>query len=575
MNPFISKSWKGLLTAILALAAFAFWQWGYPYALAFQEQCQLFLFDGDYLCSRLAEPGGVARYVAEFLVQFFNHITTGAIIMALLLVLMQRLVWRLMRPAHQAWYLLSFVPPLLFWILMGDENVMPTALVALNLMLLSMVLCPKGKKASTAYLLVAMPLLYWVVGPLALLAAVYVAARHRKGWSGAVWAGVAVAYMVAVIIVSGFCLPFPLKRLFLGMSYYRYVEVLSYLFAGVALVCLALALAGGRLPQPKAKSMAWRLVAPQVAVVAALVAWLGTGAYDSRKFDLIAYDYLVRANQWDKIISMSEKRQPDLPMSVCATNLALAMKQQLGERAFEFYQRGTEGLLPKFHRNFATLQLTAEAYFQLGLVNTAQRLSFEAMEALPNYNKSARAVKRLAETNLINGQYGVARKYLSMLGKTIFYRNWARRTAKLLGNEQAINQHPLYGRLRSMRLDNDLLFSEQEADKICGQLFMRNNANTMAMQYLLLYPLLEGNIGKYVGYAQIVQNKVPYNPRSCQEATAYAFMRENQMPPQGLVPPMVVSQLQDFVATVKNGGKNAPQLEMYKNSVWYYLTREE
>lgn len=564
-----------MLTALFAVAVFLFWRFGYPHALAFQEQLQLFLLDGDYLCSRLMEPGGVARYVAEFLVQFYNSVTLGALILALLFVIIQRLVWRLMRQAGDRWYLLSFVPVVLLLILLGDENVMPTVLVALALTLLAMMACPKGKMWSLAYLFIGMPLLYWVVGPLAIIAAVYGAARYRKGWSAVAWALIAVVLMVALIILSAWLLPYPLLRLCFGLGYYRYVEVLPYLLVVVAVTCLALALSGKWLAQRWQKGSRNAAMAIQAGVLIVLVAWLAMWGYDTRKYDLIAYDYLVRANKWEEIIAKSEKKQPDLPMSVCATNLALGMTQQLGDRAFEFYQRGGDGLLPKFTRNFATQQLIAETYFQLGLVNTAQRLSFEAMEAIPNYNKSARAVKRLAETNLINRQYGVAAKYLRMLEKTLFYRNWAKRTMQLLGKEEQINQHPLYGKLRNMRLNDDLLFSEQEIDKICGQLFMRNNGNMMAMQYLLLYPLLERNIGKYVNYVQVVQGKVNYNPRSCQEATAYAFMRENKMPPQGLVPQLVVSQLQDFVNTYKSGGKNAPQLEAYKSTVWYYLTKEE
>ena len=185
-------------------------------------------------------------------------------------------------------------------------------------------------------------------------------------------------------------------------------------------------------------------------------------------------------------------------MSVSATNLALAMTNQLGDKAFDFFQRGSEGLLPKFERNFATTQLTGEIYFNLGLVNTAQRLAFEAMEAIPNYNKSARVVKRLAETNLINGEYKVAEKYLKMLEKTVFYRPWAQRTLAMLGNEKAINEHPLYGTLRQYRLQDDFLFSDKELDKICGLLFMHNTSNMVAAQYLLMMPLMSV-FSMYVG----------------------------------------------------------------------------
>ena len=84
MSRLLSKVWKPALSLLLALAVFLFWWKRYPHALAFQEQFQLFLFDTDYLMSRLGEPGGVARYLGEMLVQFYNLVPVGALINALL-----------------------------------------------------------------------------------------------------------------------------------------------------------------------------------------------------------------------------------------------------------------------------------------------------------------------------------------------------------------------------------------------------------------------------------------------------------------------------------------------------------
>ena len=151
--------------------------------------------------------------------------------------------------------------------------------------------------------------------------------------------------------------------------------------------------------------------------------------------------------------------------------------------------------------------MTAEIYFHLGLVNTAQRLDFDSMEALADNAKSVRAIKRLAETNLINGQYDVARKSLKLLKNTMFYASWADKTMMLLNNEKAINEHPLYGHLRKLRLTEDFLFSDDQIDKIMGQLFMRNTENTLAMQYLLFLPKLEGNEQKYMMYLNYVNKK--------------------------------------------------------------------
>ena len=72
-------------------------------------------------------------------------------------------------------------------------------------------------------------------------------------------------------------------------------------------------------------------------------------------------------------------------------------------------------------------------------------------------------------------------------------------------------KHPLYGRLRRMRLNEDFLYSDHEIDKICGRLLMQNHENVLAMQYMLLYPLLENNYGKFVQYMRLVRDEVPYS----------------------------------------------------------------
>ena len=134
----LHKSAYWLLTLLFGLAVFLFWRYRYPFALVYQEQLQLFLFDDDYFLERMAEPGGLARYVAEFLVQFYNSVTIGALILAVLFMLLQRLTWRVMGIWKvERWYPLSFVPVLLLWYAMGDESVLLTYVVALLMSLLA------------------------------------------------------------------------------------------------------------------------------------------------------------------------------------------------------------------------------------------------------------------------------------------------------------------------------------------------------------------------------------------------------------------------------------------------------
>lgn len=554
MKKLSNKGRAWLVTLVVGILVFLFWNYRYPFALAYQEQLQLFLFDGDYLLERLSEPGGLARYVAEFLVQFYNGIAIGATIIAVLYMLIQRLTWRLMKVKSH--YILSFIPVAMLWYAMGDESVMLTYAVALVMALAVMIawnkLAPQNKVAKVAAAVVLIPVLYWLIGPIVLMVAVWMMP-------------LSVIYAFALMLLSAHYLPFPMMRVMLGISYYRFPVTLPYVLMAIPVVVLLLGWLAKRLPEPKT----WVQYA-EALLLAVLVVVPQQLGFDAKKYELMEYDFLVRIGDWNSIIAKAEAQTPDLPMSVSATNLALAMTNQLGDKAYNFYQRGSEGLLPMFERNFATTQLTGEIYYNLGLVNTAQRLAFEAMEAIPNYNKSARVVKRLAETNMINGEYKVAEKYLRMLEKTVFYRPWAQRMIQMLGNEKAINEHPLYGTLRQYRLQDDFLFSDRELDKICGLLFMHNNNNMVAAQYLLMMPLMDKDIARFMQYAPVVQSRVQYNPRHIQEGIALAFMQKRQQPPQGMVSQFMLQQMNEF-ARIYSTNQQAPELAKFKNTLWYYL----
>lgn len=573
--------WQWGLTLLLGVAVWVFWAKLYSSALAYQEQFQLFLTTPTYFLSRLSLPGGAASYVAEFMVSFYNNMPIGAIFVALLLMLLQRLTWRLMRQRADAdgYYVLSFVPSVAVWLLMGDESVMLAYVVSLLLAMSAMwgysvVARRCGEIVRYLYVLVTLPLLYWLAGPVVFMLAVWVLLCECELRTSLLFMGLLVVLLAwFLVLMSSFYVAYPLKRLSQGLFYYRFVDFITPWIYVLMALCVLLPFAVRWLPSLKGKTARWALAGQLVLLVLVFVG-LKPRAYEPRKYELMEYDFLVRQNRWDDIIRKAEQKTPDLPMSVCAANLALGMKGQLCERAFDFFQRGTGGLLPKFERNFTSCQVTGEAFFMLGLVNTAQRFSFESMEALPNYNKSCRSVRRLVETNLINGQYNVAQKYIDMLKNTLFYAKWAKRTEKLLRNEKAINSHPLYGRMRQIRLTDDFLFSDQEIDKIMGQLLLRNQDNNMAMQYLLMCPLLSGDLNLFMNYLAFVQKNHNFNPRICQEAVCMAYAQHNQQPPQGTVSPLVMQRFSNFYSILRSQGKDAPQLQAFRNTLWYYLLKD-
>ena len=125
------KYGKWIADGIFAICTFIFWRVRYPYALTYQEQFQLFLWDDDYFWGRMAEPGGLARWVAECLVQCYNNVTVGAIILTIIFLMIQQLTWKLMKKESPLsydstskgnksegltfFYALSFIPVFALW----------------------------------------------------------------------------------------------------------------------------------------------------------------------------------------------------------------------------------------------------------------------------------------------------------------------------------------------------------------------------------------------------------------------------------------------------------------------------
>ena len=212
---------------------------------------------------------------------------------------------------------------------------------------------------------------------------------------------------------------------------------------------------------------------------------------------VMQYDFMARHQQWNRILSTIKDEKPKNQIGVTVQNLALAMRGMLADHLFEYHQNGIAGLLPDVERDATSPLPTAEAFYQLGMVYVAQRTVFEAQEAILDFQKSARCYKRLAQTNLILGNYEVARKYLTALQKTLFYREWATKTLPLLGDEEAIAKHPEYGRLRQWVCAEDFYFSDHVTPEMLEDLYFSNTDNRLAFDYLKAYYMLTGDRESY------------------------------------------------------------------------------
>ena len=582
----IAKYWKLLLSVLFGVVVALFWAIPYMSVLSFQEQYQLFLFDWHYFLDRVAVPGGLACYVAEFITQFNYIPVLGACLLAFIYVLVQRMVWVLMRRHATAdvYYPLSFIPSLILWAHAGDENVMLGFFIAILASLCAMLLYhvvsndeffPKRKWWKIAFILVVLPLMYWCFGPCVLMVPLYILLFETfKGRSlqGLALGVGAVIFSIAAILLIARGLQYPWFNLFVGIEYYRYPVYQPVMQTAIEVVTVLLPLVAPLLPQMRKKSL---LVWSQC-VVLVVGGWFFIGhAYDTLKYDLITYDFLVRTRQWDKIIEKAEKKQPSKPFDVACVNLALAMNGQLSDRLFEFFQNGAEGLFPSFQRDMTSPLPPGETFYWLGMVNDAERYAFEAQEAIPNHCKSGRLTKRITECNIINGHYEVAMKYLRILEKSLFYRKWAKEQKTMI-REGKVNDDPVYGKLRAYRQKKqDFLFSDTEMDQMLGLLFVQNYDNRMAYEDLMCYELLQRDLerfneyyplGKYAKFSRI--------PNAYQQALVMQWTQQHGsfegMP--WSIEPATCNLLTQFVNLyMKNPSDPSLSMPPLANTFWSYM----
>ena len=465
----MDKAYRATISLLLGAAVFSFWMWLYPQDLSYQEQNQLFLFTWDYFRERIALPGGLADWLSEFLVQFFYWRWAGALVMALLAVLLQRAVWRVGRNA----YALSLVPSLLILVYLGDVDVLLSFPVAL---LLSVWLCPLLRKAGW-HRLWLIPLGWWLIGPVIIVPILYsVLIGHKLGdVLMLVWT--ALTFYLEYRLLAP---QYPFRDALFGLNYYRLIETLPTLqivIPAVTLLCIFLCELPFSLRRP---ALAGSIL---VLLLAGATAYGVCRTYNKDTHETLAYDWLIRHERYADVIARAEKYQPHNPVSACSVNFCLFTQGQLESRLADFYQCGVGGLVQPGIRDNLSDITSAELLWMMGMPNITLQYCFDLQESIQNGRKSGRFMSRIAECNIVNGWYDRAERYLDILSHSLCYRTWAREKRALIQDEDAVAADPVYAYIRKVRFQDDFITVYESLDLMMAILYNQNPNNFMAAQY--------------------------------------------------------------------------------------------
>ena len=132
----------GYIAAGLAfLAAWAFFQFAYPYHLMRREEMDLFLYDWEYIRQTYRGFGWLARFASDFLDQFFHLSVVGPLVVAALLLAIGAAAYRICRHFLGKWPSLGIATLVYAWSFLREtENLYCTRYTLVVLGYLALVL---------------------------------------------------------------------------------------------------------------------------------------------------------------------------------------------------------------------------------------------------------------------------------------------------------------------------------------------------------------------------------------------------------------------------------------------------
>ncbi len=478
-------------------AAFVFFRFYYQYHLYFIEQLQIFLLTPAHFLSYFSKPGFLSSYIGDFLTQFYYLSGGGPAVISLTLMLL----WLLVRKLLNRWYgmdngyLRPLIPSVFSWIALCDPEFPLSAVIGLLIAIVSfLVYVSIGRETIRKPAGILMiPALYVLVGSgyllFAVLAAGYELAAVRKNRT-VLYASV--MFLVLVLV------PPQMRQFYditLLQSYTwideitRHVRFINYLpLLSVPATVLAAWLSFDKLKFPSVEKIS--PLAGFIVMVLALSAGILLNARFTRE-KILKLDYKAAAGRWEEVYELSQRYRLRNNIATYYTNMSLAKLGLMPEKLMEFYQPAATGLfIPvNANENYLTITFSNEVYWQLGDVNAAQHSALLGMIFSPR-SRSSRLMKRLAEINIVNGEYEVAEKYLKILEKTLFHRRWAEARRIFLFNEDECSRSPWISSKRSVIPSEDLLKAGNEYRLTLEMLIGSNPDNRMAVDYLLCYDLL-------------------------------------------------------------------------------------
>jgi hypothetical protein len=487
--------------------------------LYYHNHQPIFLLDKTYLKEFLLYPGGPSELIAEFFLQFFYFNLFGAFFISTLSVSIFIIIYKIIKKIGDFKYslILSFLPVSFLLIIQNHYNY-PLMLTFKYLFALIFFLAyVKIPQRYKVFFILLSCLIYYILGGWIYLFYVVLCVAHELFFSEHsrkyiyavlnllvyfIYPYIAVRYLFMIYFKDAYLYIMP-DRLY-GWPFNFKCDLYCYLFflsLPVLLIALFVYLKdieaeikkrkGKKRKIKKRKSSlagTYRTLIQSISIILAAVLIL-TFSFDRQEKKKVQIDYLAQQGRWEELLNLAlETEEYDILVNF-NVNRALYHTGKLLDDLFGYPQMmGADGSFLENIPRYAAIPAT-DLYFDLGHVRAAEVIAYEGQT---NFVYHPRMLKMIVVTNIIEGKYGVAKKFLDLLNKSILHKKWVRHYRSYLFDKSLIESDSLIQLKRKLMPKSDFFIAiSDRADKNLIELLKEDENNKMAFEYLMAYYLLE------------------------------------------------------------------------------------
>jgi hypothetical protein len=489
-------NWKKLVFSAVIIVITALLYFFNRYHFIHAEQLQLFRYDKWFIAENLAVPGGVSVLLEKFILQFNYYPLLGIAIFVGLLAIIYFLFLKIFDKLSFNTSLLALLPVSVILALQLNYNYHLRSTIAfLFILLLFYIFLKVRKTVLKNILIIILPILAFLFGGgyglyLLILIVLTILIKVDNHYQPGLPIGIILSGLsaLAIYFICRFVYVSPYSSIYQACTpintlngYLLGIYVMLLVFLPIILIF---------------KNIYHSIFSKSIVVagfycVSVLIPYF---AYDNKTEKFFEIEHQFAKGNYSEVVKLAGQYPGSDHLVLYLANIALSRTQQMGEKLFHFRQAfGPDGLYMKNEPINVSTIYGGALYQQLNYTNEARHWYFNNLVI---NGESPETLKKLVVFELVNGNYNVAKKYLTRLSQTFFYRKWAFEYYKYVKSPLLIESNEEMAKLRRCLATRD--FYHDRFDLQLKSLLAMYPDNRAAFDYLVSYTLLKKDLNSFM-----------------------------------------------------------------------------